>query len=1008
MSIRSTRASIFLLLSVALALFTAGRAQAKNPSPSNPATLKLAVATITGTVTDAATKDPIPGVQITVLKAGGGTGVGAQTDAQGHYRIAVSQTGMITIRARRIGYGSAEKTVNAAEAQTATLDFALGAAVAALDAVVVTGTPGGTQLRTLGNAIERLDAAKAAEVSPAVNVQQLLGQRTAGVVVVANSGMVGTGSSVRIRGAASLSLANQPIIYVDGVRVDNNASAGPVIRQGRQGARLNDFNPEDIESMEIIKGPAAATLYGTEASNGVIQIITKRGKAGKPKFDVVLKSGANFMPNAEGRLRYTYGINPFTKVLDSVNMIKFYKDSTGKDIFTTGAMRQANLSVSGGSPQVRYFVSGDKLNNTGILDYNWVHSTALRLNLAASPSSKIEVTTNADWIQNETRFGQAADQFGIWEMLVYSSPTLFNTATKGFRYANPEVAASVDSRSKINRFTGGMGIKHTPFTWLTQQIQFGADVGQTANQVLFPRLPDGAVNFYGARSTGEKTLENLTTTFNTVDYSITGKKDFKALTTATSFGAQYYRKQISTYTELGSNFPTSDVTTIGGAATTTAGEDYLENKTLGGYVQEALGWNDRLYLTAALRGDGNSAFGENFKAAYYPKLSGAWVVSEEPFWRWKSINTLRLRSAWGQAGQQPDVFDAVTLYTPTTGPGGTSTLTPGSLGNPALKPERGSELEVGFDMSFFNDRISTTYTHYNRMTTDAIVRAPVQPSAGFPGVRVVNLGKVKAWGNEFTVSANVLNGSRLGWDINANYATSKNRIKDLGGLPPITLGTDQEMRVGYPVGSIFWQKVVHAEFDANGKLTNVLCDTGAGDGTTVACSTSAPKLYYGQPTPTFTGSVTNTFTVLRTVKLSALIDFQGGNMLEDGEIQAGHQNFLNTAQANAAVKDPIFASYQTVVPRAPLGLFKAGFAKLRELSASYALPPRFASKVGASNASLTAAWRNVALLWQAQDNIYGAKLFDSEMHNPGNELAARYQTIIPPSSQVVFTARLSF
>jgi TonB-linked SusC/RagA family outer membrane protein len=1006
MSIRSTRVLSVAVVSIAYVMGMSTTAQAKPPAVA-PIAARMFTGTVTGTVTDASSGQPVGGVQVTVTSPASSSTNGSITDLKGQYRITGVPSGRVTIRARRIGYGSIEHTITVTDGASATLDFALGPVVAALDAVVVTGTPGGTQLRTLGNAIERFDAAKAAESSPAVNVQQLLGQRTAGVAVLPSSGMVGTGSSIRIRGAASLSLANQPIIYVDGVRVDNNASAGPIIRQGRQGARIDDFNPEDIESMEIIKGPAAATLYGTEASNGVIQIITKHGKTGKPQFQFVVKDGANFMPNAEGRLRYTYGINPYTHLVDSVNMIKFYKDSTGKDIFTTGALHQANASISGGNQGIHYFVSADKLSNTGILDYNWEHGTSMRVNLGVTPTPKWEVNTNGDWGQNETRFGQAADQFGIWEMLVYSSPNLFNTATKGFRYANPEVAASVDSRSKVNRFTGGIDVKYMPTTWLTNQLKVGADVGQTANQVLFPRLADGVVNFYGARSTGEKTLENLTTTFNTVDYALTAKKDIGPISTATSFGAQYYRKQISTYTELGSNFPTSDVTTIGGAATTTAGEDYLENKTLGGYVQEQFGWNDRRYLTVALRGDGNSAFGKDFNAAYYPKVSGAWVASEEPFWKWGSINTFRLRGAWGEAGQQPDVFDAVTLYTPQTGPGGVPILTPGSLGNPALKPERGSEVELGFDVGFFNDRINGTYTHFNRLTTDAIVRAPVEPSQGFPGVRVVNLGKVKAWGNEVTLNATVLNRERFGWDMNFVYGTAKNRIEDLGGLPPILLGTDQEERVGYPVASIYWYKVVHAEFDSKGALTNVLCDSGDAQHTPMPCAT-APKLYYGQPTPTFTGSVNNSFTFFKHLKLGALIDFQGGNMLEDGEIQAGHQNFLNTAEANATVKDPIFAAYQTVVPRAPLGLFDAGFAKLRELSASYTLPSALSSKIGTTNASITGAWRNVAILWQAQDNIYGAKLFDSEMHNPGSELLARYQTIIPPSSQIVFTVRLLY
>jgi TonB-linked SusC/RagA family outer membrane protein len=1002
MSTRHTLVALVATAGLVVALAAPRTAAAATHTARDASTRLSTAALVTGTVTDEATRRPVAGVQITVI----GTTLGAMTDDQGRYRLAGVPAGSARLRAKRIGYVSVDRTITVEDGGTVTADFSLGVAPLSLDAVVVTGTPGGTQLRAIGNAIEKLDVAKAAEISPATNVQQLLGQRSPGVIVLPSSGMVGTGSAVRIRGAASLSLTSQPILYVDGVRVDNNPSAGPAIRQGRQAARLNDFNPEDIESMEIIKGPAAATLYGTEASNGVIQIITKRGRAGKPQFDITVKEGGNFLANAEDRLRYTYGVNPNTGKVDSVNMITNYKETTGRDVFTTGALHQINASMSGGTEAARYFVSADRLSNTGVVDYNWVHATSTRANLALLPRTNWQVNTNVDFVQNETRFAQAADQFGIWEMLVYSSPALFNTATKGFRYANPDVAASVDSRSKVNRFTGGVDIKNTPTSWLTHQLKVGADVGQTANQVLFPRLADGQINFYGARSTGEKSIENITTTFNTIDYAATAKRDFGSLTTATSFGTQYYRKQTTLATALGSNFPTTDVTTIGGAATTTAGEDFVENKTLGGYVQEQFGWNDRLFLTAALRGDANSAFGKDFKAAYYPKLSGAWVVSEEPFFHWKSVNTLRLRGAWGQAGQQPDTYDAVTLYQPTTGPGGVPILTPSSLGNTTLKPERGSELEVGFDAGFLEDRITTTFTHYNRLTTDAIVRQQIQPSSGFPGVRVVNLGKVKAWGNELGVNARVLESNRLGWDLGVNFSTAHNVIEDLGGLPPILVAgsVDQEHRVGFPVGSIFWYEVNHAEFDATGKLVNVTCNDGSGGSVTCA---NAPKLYKGQPTPTWSGSVSNSINIMQRLRLTALVDFQGGMTYVDGEIQAGHQNFQNTAASNPVI-DPIYAAYQTVVPRTPLGLFDAGFAKLRELSASYNLPERFASRFGANNASLTGAWRNVAFLWRAQEEIYGTKLFDSEMRTPGTELLARYQTMIPPASQIVVTARLGF
>jgi TonB-linked SusC/RagA family outer membrane protein len=1011
MSNRSAAVALLLIASLANLFIKPSpvRAATTSPNGSHPPRTLLAAATVTGTVVDADTHQPVAGAQITVV----GTTIGAVTDGDGHYRLDGIPAGAVTIRARRIGYGSSDRTVKLGDGENATVDFSLGTLVSALDAVIVTGTAGGTQMRAIGNAVDKLDLSKEIKSSPAINVQQLLGQKSPGVLILPSPGMVGAGSAVRIRGAASLSLTNQPIIYVDGVRVDNNPSAGPAIRNGRYGSRLNDFNPEDIESMEIIKGPAAATLYGTEASNGVIQIITKRGKAGKPRFELTAKEGGNFLPNAENRINLSYGKNPTTGALDSINMITRWRELTGRNIFSTGRLHEVNGSLAGGNDLARYFISADQINNTGIVDYNWLKGISSRANLSLLPTLKWQIDTHLDFIQNETRFAQAAEGFGIWDMIIYSKPTLLNTPTQGFRYANPDVAGQIDSRSKVNRFTGGIDIKNTPFNWLTQNLRAGLDVGTTTNQILFPRVPDGQTNFFGSKGTGEKTLENVNTNYSTLDYSITARTDNTLFSTASSFGAQYYRKQFTLASEYGQNFPTPDVTTIGGAAVTSSGEDFVENKTFGMYLQEAVGWQNRRFLTVAVRGDANSAFGKDYKAAYYPKVSGAWVVGEESFWHVPRVNSLRLRAAWGQAGQQPDAFDATTLYLPTTGPGGVPALTPGSLGNPGLRPERGQELEAGFDVGFFDDRITANYTHYNRVTKDAIVRALNRPSVGFPGATVVNLGRVAAWGNELGMNAQMLRGPSLAWDLGVNFATSHNRIESLGGLPPVGVpnsgnAIDQYNREGYSVGSFFWKKVVSADYSPTGTLQNVLCDDGAGG--TVACA-NAPLLYYGQPSPTRLGSVTNTFTVLRNLRLSALIDFQTGMTYEEGSIEADHQNFQNTAMSNPLTGpiDPIFAAYQGSVGRPPLGFFNAGFAKLRELSASYNLPSGFASRLlGASDASITAAWRNVSLLYQAQKAIYGAKIYDPEQRPPGAETAARFQTTLPPASQFVFTARLGF
>ena len=966
--------------------------------PLYGAALDARVVTITGTVTEVGSGRPLPGAQVNVV----GTTLGAQADEQGRYRIGGVTAGTVRLRARLVGFSAVEQSVTLEEGKPATANFALVSIPTSLNAVVVTGTAGGTQVREIGNAVGRVDAAKIAETTPSVNVQQLLGQRDPGVIVQPAAGMVGAGSAVRIRGASSISLTNQPIIYVDGVRIDQSAAAGPAIRQGRTASRLNDFNPEDIESIEIIKGPAAATLYGTEASNGVIQILTKRGKTGGAKLDVALRAGANYLPNPEGRFPYTYGVNPTTQKVDSFNIFDHYKQQTGQQIFTNGPLNSANASVSGGTEAVRYFASGDYGQNQGIVDYNWQNTAGARINLSLLPNTKWKLDGNLNFAQNETRFAQAADGFGIWDMLVWSSPSLLNTTTKGFRYANPDVAGQIDSRSKVNRFTGGIDLRHEPTSWLTQQFRFGHDYGTTANQILFPRVPFGAVNFFGARAGGEKTLENVSTVYSTVDYSATAKKTIRGISSATSVGAQFYRKQNTVVSGVGSNFPTPDVSTIGGAALSTAGETFLENKTLGVYVQEVVGFNNRLFVTAAVRGDANSAFGRNFNAAYYPKLSASWVVNEEPFFgRFaKRVNTLRLRSAWGQAGQQPDVFAALRLYAPQTGPGGVPIVTPSSFGNPELKPERGSELELGFDLGFLDDRITVEYTHYDKTTTDAIVLAPNKPSSGFPGSTVQNLGRVHNWGNELGVNLAVLKRARFGWDLGVNYATANNVVQDLGGVEL------QNARVGYPVGAIFFNRIAHAEFNAAGQLANVTCESENG-AAPQPCAT-APRVYWGNSTPTWWGSVTNAVTLFEKLRLGANVEFQGGFNQVGGDLSFGHTTFQNTAKVYAK-PDPVFAAYQTVIPRLGLGFFDAGFAKLRELSVNYQLPSAVFRRVGSDNASIAVAWRNVATLWRAQDEVWGTKLFDSELRNPGNtELGFTPQTVLPTTSQFVLTLRMSY
>jgi outer membrane receptor protein involved in Fe transport len=219
---------------------------------------------------------------------------------------------------------------------------------------------------------------------------------------------------------------------------------------------------------------------------------------------------------------------------------------------------------------------------------------------------------------------------------------------------------------------------------------------------------------------------------------------------------------------------------VSGTTTRNATEGYQANATVGLFVQQALALNNRLFLTAAVRGDANSAFGKDYAAAYYPKASVSWVVAEEPWWKEKAgvvgrvLGDLRLRGAYGAAGTQPGTFDAARLYTSSVGYQNVGGLVPSSFGNPQLRPERSTELELGFETSLINRRMDVSYTHFGRTVTDAIVNVPVPPSVGFPGNQVVNIGRLSTWGNELAATFRVVQGRRVAWEVGTQLANNGN------------------------------------------------------------------------------------------------------------------------------------------------------------------------------------------------------------------------------------------
>jgi len=710
--------------------------------------------TVTGVVVDARSMRPLAGAQIDIAAHQ----IGTVTNSAGRFLLPNVPAGPVTVRAQLIGYATMQHTVTVPPDGSVAVNFDLVQEALALDEVVVTGTAGGSQRRALGNVVERLDAASLVETTPATDFQQLLGQRNPGVAVMPSSGQVGgVGGAIRIRGISSITQSNSPMIYVDGVRVDGGFS-GPATREGRNVSRINDLNPEDIESIEVIKGPAAATLYGTEASGGVIQIITKRGSEGAPRFDFTVRQGTNWLQRPAERLGNFYDYNRQTGELRSFNLYEHEKENGLGPIFQYGHLQSYTASVTGGTANSRYYISTDWEDNEGIVSYNWQKRLSTRANLGVTPHESLGIDVNMGYVRGTTSLMQQSSGWDIWSNLLWGSPRqLGDDRLRGFLRATPEAIAEIEALTRINRFTGGITLNHRPTSWLAQRAVLGLDVSDEVNSTYFPRHPEGANWFFGARSRGEKTVERPRTTVQTVDYSATATLPLASnLTSATSFGFQYYRTQTEEYGAMGREFPVPGLSTVGAGAVTQGSEDFVENATVGIFIQQQLDWANRIFVTGAVRGDDNSAFGADFDAAIYPKLSATWVIHEEAFWNLESVSSFRVRSAWGAAGQQPAVFAAARLYDATTGPGDGPVVTPGSFGNPQLKPERGEELELGFDAGVLSDRVNLAFTYYNRSTKDAILNVPLPPSVGFPGSQVVNLGETRNWGTEWALDARLL------------------------------------------------------------------------------------------------------------------------------------------------------------------------------------------------------------------------------------------------------------
>lgn len=970
----------------------------------SPTTALAQNGAVAGVVIDARTQQPIGSAMLSVV---GGT-AGATTNEQGQFRITGLTTGPVTLLIRRIGYRSFSDTVNVGEM---TLRLLMTESPKLLDQVVVTGTAEPVERRALGHSVTTIDASTIQQLAPAPSAASLINGRAPGVVMVSGSGAIGSGPRFRIRGATSLSLSDQPLLYIDGVRVANDISTGPNTQFFGSAvvSRLNDLNPDDIESIEVIKGPAAATLYGTEANNGVILVRTKRGNSGRTTFVFDTRAGSNWYNDAQERIGYNYSRNAATNEIQKWSAVE-QEEARGTPLFKTGYTQQHNLSLSGGTDKIKYYLSNGYEKSTGIEPTNDLWRYTGRANLTVSPTPKLDITTSIGITQQNLHLPLEAGG-GMWFSAYFGSTpvTAADSLRRGFFSAPPEAFWNAfENSQRVSRTTSSITFSHRPTQWFTQRLVTGLDQTGEDNVSLTERMGPELRQFFSnpVDQNGGKLSRRRELTVASVDYGATGRaKLFSGIVSSTSVGAQFFRRNTYALAARGEGFATAGLSVIDATAVNFGGEAFVSNSTLGFYLEEQFNIGNRLYLTGGIRVDDNSAFGSDFSWVQYPKVAASWVASEEPWFNNSFLNTLKLRAAYGESGQQPETFSALRTYSAITAGDGGSGVTPNNLGNPDLKPERGRELELGFDASALHDRLSTEFSVYRRRTSDAILSAPVAPSTGFAGSRFSNIGELKTQGVELTTRAVALTGERVGLEFTLNLSHNTNEIGDLGGDEFLGTGNIRQ-QVGYPVGSYWDRRVLSAEFTADGRTQNAMCDDGNGGATACLNATGgviAPRVYLGRHDPPNEGSFSSTATLFGRFRVYAMIDWKTGHTQFNNNIRAQCQVFRLCLENLEPLKyDPVIvAQYDSPNLLRDFAYQDASFAKLRELSVSYSLPTLLISRLGATSGALTMSGRNLHT-WTKWGGI------DPEAYFVVQQFARTEQAQVPPLRQLLLSMNLTF
>ncbi len=889
--------------------------------------------TIAGKVTDAKSGDGLPGANVLVQ----GLEVGASTNPDGEFTLAGVPAGTHSVIARFIGYKSVIKQVTVSGGGIAELNFGLTETALQLDEVVVTGTGVAAEKKKLGNTVATINTQLIQE-APVSSLSEILQGREAGVNSLPSGGLVGEGSRIRIRGTSSLSQSNEPIVYIDGVRVDNSGGfAGIGAGGGGVPSRLDDINPNAIERVEILKGAAAATLYGTQASGGIIQIFTKQGTFSKPKFSLEIEQSTLNYPDVykpnTGFARTQAQLDNMRAAFGDANIQLYqpFQKKFVKDLFNTGYGQTYSMNVSGGGSGVTYFASARLQDANGPYgptaeDFlgqepgpveDKLRRGQFSATLGVIPSNKLNIRLSSQYskVKQET-IENNNNIYGVISLAMFGKPERVvppNAVGQGNALGNAAFS-TVREAGFTNNIdnTDHANVSLSTSYKLNKEIAldgtFGIDYVSQRSSGLLP-FGYNVDAFVANQTTGRLDIGKREHTEWTVDLkgnwsrNITGSISSQFLA-----GMQGFITSETFSLGTGVVFPGPGIEVLNGGVTQQASSFFSEVVQAGYFFQEQLGYKDYLYLTGGIRFDANSAFGEDFSTVSYPKFSVSFVPSQAFNLSSTPFSTFRVRAAIGQSGKQPDAFAKFTTFVPynaNEGPG----LAPGNLGNQALQPEKSTEIEGGFELGLLNDRLGLEFTYWDRVVKDALIQRAYAPSGGFRRVQLDNIGELKAHGIDLEATFRVLKKENLGVEIFANGAFLREEITDLGGAPEQKSGGAYPryrnfLTKGYAPGSFFGPKAALTVDRKGNPIEFPIALTSAGPNAYVPATraellaffavvrdpaTFFPALldddndgnyldhYLGKPTPDWQGSFGLTINFLKRFRFNNLFEYKAGN-----------------------------------------------------------------------------------------------------------------------------------